>query len=181
MALGKSIENVSGEGRYKVADQSLVPNFSRETDPGYPAPEAPAAAVDGAEARTMAPQTTAPQDVELQSVVPAAVPTIAPAVVPAAMPAAAAPAKPVPAMRTQGRKGMMAQLRRLSGQKQPQDRQSIALQRELALQAVRPVKNDLSESDLEAVPRPAPKPAEGRPGWLGRVGNWMRRRWPRRR
>jgi hypothetical protein len=71
------------------------------------------------------------------------------------------------------------------GRRKPgKDPMAVAAQRNLALERVRPVRNDLNDSDLEAVPvevQPAgaPTAAQGRPFWQRWPMTWWQ--WTRRR
>jgi hypothetical protein len=60
--------------------------------------------------------------------------------------------------------------------------EGLPRQGELALGLVQPVRNDLQDSDLEVVPAAAPSgaPAQARPSWRARLGQWLRLPWGRR-
>jgi hypothetical protein len=153
LALGKSIKNVNGDGRYKVTGLPIAPDFTggkgaRKEDPNleilnlFDQSQMPAAsqAVAGTTAAGAAP--------------------IEPTPIPR-------PAKPVGPTR----RWLPEWKKKGAGANR---KEAVAVQRELALETVRPVRNDLSESDLEAVPKAesvTAAVAEGRPFW---------RRWPSR-
>jgi hypothetical protein len=161
LALGKSIENVNGDARYKVTAQPVAPDFTGGK----------------------APARKRESNLEIlnlfdQSQMPAARPPAAQEANPMRAPAAAGSVVQAqftpqdqnerPARRWLGAWG--------KNHSSAQRQQAVAVQRELALGMVRPVRNDLNESDLEAVPMASPPPAAA--GEQPLPPFW--RRWPKR-
>lgn len=166
LALTRSIKNVSGEGRYKVADTPVAPDFSRH----------------GASTSTTSETGGEPPLVTVASPEPPSQPSVA--VKPKSSPSVAPVVRRV-ASPGQGRWNWLLGRNR---RRNPDVAQAV--QRELALDLVKPICNDLSDSDLEAVPvaAPAEPVAEGAGTrapvwrrWTGGVWQNVRRWLPGRR
>lgn len=167
LALGKSIKNVSGPGRYKVAEGPVAPRFGAARPLGAGRRSGPVAVdtlfdhsqppVAGVEERAEPPaaEASAPAMERPESAVVRAAP----------LPATASP---VSRWFLQTHPARPAET-------------SLPRQGELALGLVQPVRNDLRDSDLEVVPAaPVAAPANPRPSWWARLGQWLRRPWGRR-
>lgn len=158
LARGRSIENVTGKGRYKLPE--IVRRNLDDRDPGA-APEG-AAAPPGAETRSFL------QDPPAALIGAPAGPSETP-VAPAVRPEPAS--RPAQAGRwtlalKRGRNNVARKAR------------GTAVQREFNLEAVRPLRNDLNDSDVEAVLAEAQPLTGGQSDELGSGPPSVWRSWP---
>jgi hypothetical protein len=170
LALGKSIKNVSGPGRYKLASGPVVPRFESQRRPGAAGRPGGPVMVDTIFDHSQPPVAGLEER-------PASPPSEA-AMLPAEPSGAAAthPAPAPPSLPATGRWFLQTQPRGA-------DAGALPRQGELALGLVQPVRNDLRESDLEVVPVTVPPPVTPpakTPCWA-RVWAWLRRPWLRHR
>lgn len=176
LAVGQSLRPIKDRpSRYRMRQQTLLPKFRPSPPPGQPSVGTEPGEPTSLPAPPKATADAAPHPQAGSSATP----------VPASGPrptAAAVPAQPYPA----GRWSLQswAPFKR-AGAAQPA---KVPIQGELSLEAVRPVRNDLSDSDLEVVPAPRPtslgrrhQPASGEPTRdpaqaRSPLWNWLRRR-----
>ncbi|MCX8157412.1 MAG: hypothetical protein N3J91_13375 [Verrucomicrobiae bacterium] len=166
LALGNSIKQVSGPGRYKLPAGPVLPRFEgwqRERMPG----KRPGGGTAGKTPVDASPAPVAKVAERVESL-PSVPVEAAPVPAETGAPVSAPIAAPV-----RGRWLLQPRSRR--------DEQSpLPRQGELALGLVQPVRNDLRDSDWEVVPvKAAPTPGPARPSWWARFWQWCRARWRR--
>lgn len=168
LALGQSIKNVSGTGRYKVATGPVAPRFAGGNRlPGVER-RLGAVVVDTIFDRSQPPVSGVEERIEPETKTTVSLAAATEEV------CAVKHAEPEVPVAPRGRWFL-----------QPRGAEAAPAaprQGELALGLVQPVRNDLRESDWEVVPAAAPGggAAPARPSWWWRCWRWLSQRWTRR-
>lgn len=170
LALGRSIKNVSGPGRYKVASGPVAPRFDvarRTTETTRRG--------GGVAVETIFDQSQPPV-VGIEERLPEPAGETTAAAAPMTTSSVEKPDAPVTPVSSRGRWFIQA-TDRWTGRR---DEQEGPRQGELALGLVQPVRNDLRDSDLEVVPVSNPATKVERAGWWSRLRQWLIWPWSRR-